>query len=108
MRRSGGLVASRPLETEVDLRSGGGDAAAIAELLESVDMARLDSRPAPPGRSADTFQYELTVEADGRTQTFRIGDRNASPQLRRLLEHLEQRALAAIREARREASGGSA
>lgn len=106
MRRSGGLVAARPLETEVDLSSGEGYAAVIAGLLESVDLTRLDSRPPSPGRSADTFQYELTVEDDGRERTFRIADRNASPELRCLIEHLEQRALAAIRESRRKSSGG--
>ncbi len=105
MRRSGGIVAARPLETEVDLTSTEDDAAAIAELLESVDLTGLDSHPPPPGRSADTFQYELIVEADGRTETYRISDRNASPELRRLIQQLEQRALAEVRRSRRTSPG---
>ena len=104
MRRSGGLVAFRPLETEVDLTSGEDEAAVIAELLESLDMAQLAARPSP-GPGADSFQYELTIDLDGEAQTFRIGDATGHPELRRLLAHLEQRALTALRASRRRPAG---
>ncbi len=105
LRRSGGLVASRPLEVEVDLTSSEGDAVVIAELLESVDPAELGSRPPAPGPGADLFQYELTVDVDGRSERFVVDHRHASAELRLLVERLEQRALAAIRESRRGSPG---
>ncbi len=100
MRRSGGLVAVRPLETEVDLTSGGSDARVVAELLDALDMAQLAAPPSP-GPGADAFQYELTLDLGGEAQTFRVGDAAGHPELRRLLEHLERRALSALRASRR-------
>ena len=60
-------------------------------------MAQLAAPPSP-GRSADSFQYELTLDLGGEARTFRVGDAAGHPELRRLLE---QRALSALRASRR-------
>lgn len=101
LRRSGGLVASRPLEIGIDLTSGEADAVVIAGLLDCVDKAELGSRPPAPGPGADLYQYELTLDVDGRSEHFMIDHANASSELRELVDGLERRALAAIRESRR-------
>ena len=100
LRRTGGLVAARALETELDLAGGDADAHAIAGLLERVDVARVAGTAARGGPGADTFQYEITIEAGGRTHRIVAGQQALAPELRPIVERLERRALAEARERR--------
>lgn len=101
LRRSGGIVATRPLEIEVDLAAGEGDADGLAGLLAAVDIGQFASGAiAAPGSHADSFRYELTLDVDGSVQTI-VCDQQALPsELRPVVERLERRAVARARERR--------
>ncbi|HEX6675112.1 MAG TPA: protealysin inhibitor emfourin [Actinomycetes bacterium] len=64
------------------------EAARIAELVKAVDFDALGTLAAgPPGRP-DRFQYDLDVHEGGRHHHLTLGERDAPPELRALIDHV--------------------
>lgn len=60
----------------------------LERLVAAADLPGLVARPAPPGRGADRFQYDLTIVHGGESHRLRVRDGSVPPQLRPLLDRL--------------------
>lgn len=91
--RSGGLFAGDRLETSVHLAElPQEEAADIEHDLAAVDLDALARGSTLPGRGADVYQYDLTVERDGETRDLTVAEPAVPPELRPLIERLTRRA----------------
>jgi hypothetical protein len=82
--RSGGL-AGMGVRTDVDSASlAGPDATQLRQLLAPVDFGK----PMPPPRGADRFQYDITLERGGRSQSLTAYDGSMPPELKALADWL--------------------
>ena len=90
--RTGGF-AGLQLSGEVDSEKL--SAAQAKEFKRLVEGARPFDQPRTPSPSRpvpDQFQYELTIEDGGRTQTIQTSDAEASDELRALIDWLTETA----------------
>ncbi|MGH9281438.1 MAG: protealysin inhibitor emfourin [Acidimicrobiales bacterium] len=80
----GGVTLSKELDTkELDED----EAAQLEALLDRVDF---DAAPGPaPRGGADRFQYDLTVERGGRRHTLTRSEGQLTPELKELVERLQ-------------------
>ena len=93
-RRTGGLVAFKPLETSVAIDDEPGeDAAELARLLDEADVPGLAQQSPAPGPGADQFEYQLTVEREGERHEIALGQSQVPGDLRPLIKRLERRAM---------------
>ena len=91
--RSGGF-ANIPLRGEID--SAQIPPERKTELEKLVERARPFDQPARPQNLSpvpDDYQYDVTIEDDARTHTFRIADSAASDDLKLLFDFLVEEAL---------------
>lgn len=86
LARSGGVAGIRPPPKELDAATLNKDAAQrIEDLLASADFFSLPEELPCRAKSADAFQYSLTVHhASGRKHTVTFADADASDALREL------------------------
>jgi hypothetical protein len=82
--RSGG-VTGMSLTTSLDLDELAPDE---ADALEALLAQRPEGTPAPSGRGADRFQYDLTVTVDGAPRQVTIGEGDLPSELRPLIDRL--------------------
>jgi hypothetical protein len=86
--RSGGFAGiSRRASVDTDALPPA-EAGRIAELVGAVDFDALAAlATGPPGRP-DRFQYDLDVRQGGRHHHLTLGERDAPPELRALIDHV--------------------
>jgi len=86
-KKTGG-IAGLKIYAEVD--SGQLSPAQAQEMKELAERARLFDQPAKPGvkSSPDQFQYEITVEDEGKRSSFVTNDAAASEELLDLIDWL--------------------
>jgi hypothetical protein len=95
-RRSGGFAGLQTPAVEIDSRQLPADKA--GELERLVAEAGLLDQPANPPTSQtaspvrDAFQYDLSVEHEGRTGALRVSDGAMRPEVARLVQWLSQEA----------------
>ena len=89
--RSGGF-ANISLKAEIDSAELPPERA--QELSRLVAKARSFDQPAPPTTTSmpDQFQYEVTIEDDGRSETIKTSDDAASDDLKLLFDFLSEAA----------------
>jgi Emfourin len=86
--RSGGFAGvSRRASADTDTLPPA-EAARLAELVHAVDFDALANLATGPPRRPDRFQYDLDVREGGRRHQLTLGERDAPPELRALIEHL--------------------
>ena len=89
--RSGGF-ANISLKTEIDSANLPPERA--RELSRLVEKARPFDQASPPASPSmpDQFQYEVTIEDDGRSETIKTSDDAASDDLKLLFDFLSEAA----------------
>jgi hypothetical protein len=86
--RSGGFAGiSRRASVDTE-KLPPAEAARIAELVHGVDFDALTQRATGPPRRPDRFQYDLDVREGGRRHQLTLGERDAPPELRALIDHV--------------------
>lgn len=81
VRRSGGFMAARPVEVEIDTTALAPEARLrMQELIRRVERAD----PAPEARP-DAFTYAVRVEEGETSRTTTVTEASADPELRELL-----------------------
>ena len=63
-----------------------------ADALEALLASRPEGTPAPSGRGADRFQYDLTVTVDGAPRQITLRESEVPPSSRPLIDRLVARA----------------
>ena len=64
----------------------------LERLIEAADFFDLPAISPPPHGAADQLQYTISVTAPGRSHTVRVTDPIGDPQLRALVDYLEEKA----------------
>jgi hypothetical protein len=86
--RSGGFAGvSRRASADTDTLPPA-EAARLAELVHAVDFDALANLATGPPRRPDRFQYDLDVREGGRRHQLTLGERDAPPELRALIDHV--------------------
>lgn len=88
VERSGGFGGIRR-RYEVDTAALPGDIAArIGELVDATSFFELPDRAAEPAAGADRLEYEVTVEAPGRSRAVRVSEESQLADLIELVTDL--------------------
>ncbi len=66
------------------------DAAMIEALVEAANLGQLPSTAARPGE-VDRFQYDLSVTRGGQRLAVSVGEKEVTPELRRLIDEVMAR-----------------
>ncbi len=86
--RSGGFAGiSRRASVDTD-KLPPPEASRVAELVKGVDFDALGTLATGPPRRPDRFQYDLDVRQGGRHHHLTLGERDAPPELRALIDHV--------------------
>ncbi len=90
LARSGGF-AGITVRSSLDTSQLGPEEAAAVEAL--VEEAKLDQLPSTAGRpgAVDRFQYDLAVTSGGRRRVVSVGEKEVTPELRRLIDEVMAR-----------------
>jgi hypothetical protein len=87
-QRSGGF-AGVVLRCSIDTaRMTPEEAREIEELVSAVDPAALAAASPRPGRGADRFQYDLTIDREDQRHHLSFGEGELTPELRPLVTRL--------------------
>ena len=94
MERSGGFMGI-PLRAEIDtLKLPAGEGDALRRQVEAAGFFDLPEQIAEKAKGADRFQYVLSVEDAGRSHSVSVGEADAPPELKNLIQELTRRARA--------------
>jgi hypothetical protein len=86
--RSGGFAGiSRRASVDTD-ELPPAEAARVAELVKAVDFDALGTMATGPPRRPDRFQYDLDLRQGGRHHHLTLGEGDAPPELRALMDHV--------------------
>ena len=88
--RSGGFAGIRLALTLDSSELSPKDRQAVEQLLREADFYRLPPSSLSPPAQPDTFQYQISIEGEGRSHQVRVGGQGAPESLRPLLERLEE------------------
>jgi len=87
--RSGGFAGMRITAT-IDTDSlSPDDAKSLREMVDASDFFNLPSTIRSPSSTADSFQYKVIIEDQGRKHMVEAGDQAVPPTLKPLLRRLE-------------------
>lgn len=87
LARSGG-VAGITVRSSLDTADLPADEAAMLEaLVDEVDLSGLPGPGVRPG-AVDRFQYDLAITRGGRRQEVSVGEKELTPELRRLVQEV--------------------
>ena len=86
--RSGGF-AGIPVRTDIDTALlAPADARSVEELVRAAGFFDLPEVSPRSTRARDMFEYTLSVEAEGKRHTIRVGDESIPDALQPLIHHL--------------------
>src|SRR5215467_5128348 len=91
--RSGGFAGMRVAKVLNTDEMPEAEALALKELVKSAEFFDLAESESLPSRGADRFQYDITIESDGRTHTVKADEGAIPPALAPLVKRLESYAL---------------